>query len=166
MKIFPQLLIVLILFVILILLPSTSLAEPEEYPNDFNSSRLIFNAGLYVSPRDGRYMVTGVDTSSIFEVETGDRGSPFNPEVGDQLVRANGHLISSLTLSEILANNEGIFVLPLISVCSFSLSLSVYIYIYIFNTCHNHFIISNLTINIHIYYIVIQFTRSSYISFY
>ena len=47
MKIFPQLLIVLILFVILTLLPSTSLAEPEEYPNDFNSSRLIFNAGLY-----------------------------------------------------------------------------------------------------------------------
>ena len=110
-----------ILFIVLLSVISNmfkALSATEEYPNDFNSSKVIFTEGLYVSPREGRYMVTSIDrggvTNEYGQVET----DLFYPAVGDQLVRANNHLISSLTLNEILSNNEGTFVLPLVSASS------------------------------------------------
>lgn len=84
-------------------------AEPEENPFDYNSTRVMFHKGLHVSPRDGRYMVMRVDD------EDSDDDPLYQPVPGDQLVKANDHLISSLSLSKIMEHTEGTFVLPVIS---------------------------------------------------
>ena len=92
-----------------LLLAYSARAALEKYPNDFNSSILVFKSGLYVSPRDGRYMVTNIN------YQDSEQHDAFHPVVGDQLVQANNHLISSLSFQEILSNNEGTYVLPIVS---------------------------------------------------
>ena len=99
--------------VLLLLMIIGGSSELESYPYDYNSTRVYFESkygesGLWVSPREGRYMVTASGEEKW-------RAEPFHPHAGDQLVRANDHLVSSLDLHTILEHTEGTFVLPIIS---------------------------------------------------